>query len=92
MASEHGVTPDGTDVALRHGDRRSQRDTAVAVAVSPPAAAVVDRRAGASDELVEDLHEPLRVVLVREVAGVGDHLDGRAGRDSAAMLGVLDRG
>src|SRR5680860_1680525 len=33
-----------------------------------PATAVVDRRLRRTDEVVEDLHEPLRMVLVREVS------------------------
>ena len=35
----------------------------------------VRRGLGRADELVHDLGEPLRVVLVREVPGVRDHLD-----------------
>src|SRR4051794_4991799 len=41
----------------------------------------VRRRLGLADEVVDDPDEPLGVVLVREVAGVRDDLDPRAGRE-----------
>ena len=57
----------------------------VAVGAARAGLAVLEQRAepgpavrrglGRADELVDDLREPLRVVLVREVAGVRDHLD-----------------
>ena len=40
---------------------------------------------------MHDLGEPLRVVLVREVAGVGDHLDPGGGRQGGGVAGVADR-
>ncbi len=55
-----------------------------------PALALVDRRLGGPDEVVDDLHEALRVVLVREVAGVGDDLDPGAGRERRRVVRVAD--
>ena len=48
----------------------------------------VRRGLGRADELVDDLREPERVVLVREVAGVRDHLDPGLGREVADVVGV----
>ena len=56
-----------------------------------PAAAVVRRGLGRPDEVLDDLHEPVRVVLVREVAAVGQHLDDGARGDPGDVLGVLGR-
>ena len=46
---------------------------------------------GRADEVVHDLGEAVRVVLVREVPGVGDHLDPGARRERGGVAGVPHR-
>ena len=54
---------------------RAGPDVAAGLEQGAEADPAVHRRLGRPDELVDDLREPLRVVLVREVPGVRDHLD-----------------
>ena len=78
-----GGVPDGSD--------RADRGAAAGLEQAAEAGAGVRRRLGGADELVHDPGEPLRVVLVREVAGVRDHLDAGVGGEGGGVVGVPDR-
>ena len=52
---------------------------------------IVGGRLGGVDEVVEQRHEAVRVVVVGEVAGAGEDLEAAAGHGGVGHLGVADR-
>ncbi len=57
----------------------------------PEAGAAVDRRLGGRHEVGDDLDEPVRVLLVREVSRVAHHLGAQFGRQRKRVVQVCRR-